>query len=232
MASPARSAGIQSKLGILAPEVVPFWVKTISASLRARDRSGNVPYGRPTWIRQSASFNCSAASVTHSSPKLSQAKTSTGRAPSIDHSTISTAPVSEAGTMAILKSAGTPNTARVRSMASLSLALPGLERCERPSNALSSACRLQPGRFFVGPDENRASAGRIAGVGKRVIQLYSHPYRWASAVGSGWPVAKDRELATGVNWFVARSVTDSCHTMQVACAVSLTEWRGPWCLRD
>ena len=38
-------------------------------------------------------------SVTQPSPKLSQASTSTGRAPSIDHSAISTAPVSEAGTM-------------------------------------------------------------------------------------------------------------------------------------
>jgi len=41
----------------------------------------------------------------------------------------------DAGTMAILKSAGTPKIARVRSIASLSLAFPGLERCERPSNA-------------------------------------------------------------------------------------------------
>jgi len=38
---PARSAGIQSKFGILAPEVVPFCVKTMSAAARARDRSGS-----------------------------------------------------------------------------------------------------------------------------------------------------------------------------------------------
>src|ERR1700726_2106156 len=117
------------------------------------------------------------ASVTHSSPKLSQANTSTGRAPSIDHRAISTAPVSDAGTMAILKSAGTPKIARVRSIASLSLALPGLERCERPSAAPSRALRLHPGRFLVGPDENRASAGRASGGGMLFINLYSHPYR-------------------------------------------------------
>src|SRR5258708_7805384 len=121
-------------------------------------------------MRQPESFNCSMASVTHSSPKLSQANTSTGRAPSIDHSAISTAPVSEAGTIAILKSAGTPSSTRVLSIASLSLALPGLERCERPSNAPSRALRFHPGRFLVGPDENRASAGRTPGGGMCVIE--------------------------------------------------------------
>src|SRR5260370_29275519 len=119
-------------------------------------------------------FNCSAASVTHSSPKLSQANTSTGRAPSIDHRAISTAPVSDAGTIAILKSAGTPKMARVRSIASLSFALPGFERCERPSGASSRASRVHPGRFLVGPDENRASAGRMPGGGIRVIRSEEH----------------------------------------------------------
>ena len=49
--------------------------------------------------RASFSLSCLTTSVTQPSPKLSQASTSTGRAPSIDHSAISTAPVSEAGTM-------------------------------------------------------------------------------------------------------------------------------------
>jgi hypothetical protein len=30
---------------------------------------------------------------------------------------------------------------------------------------------------LVGPDENRASAGRIAGGEMQVIKFYSHPYR-------------------------------------------------------
>ena len=41
------------------------------------------------------------ASVTQPAPKLSQASMSTPRAPSIDHIAISTAPVSEAGTIPI-----------------------------------------------------------------------------------------------------------------------------------
>ncbi len=45
------------------------------------------------------SFSCLTASVTQPSPKLSQASTSTGRAPSSVHMAISTAPVSEPGTM-------------------------------------------------------------------------------------------------------------------------------------
>ena len=120
-------------------------------------------------MRQSASFRCSTVSVAHSSPKLSHANTSTGRAPSMDHIAISMAPVSDAGTMAILKSAGTPSSLRVRSIASLSLALAALDRCDRPTNAPSRARSVQPGRFLVGPDENRASVGRTPGSGTRVI---------------------------------------------------------------
>jgi hypothetical protein len=41
-------------------------------------------------------------SVTQPSPNDSQARTVTGRGPSSDHKAISTAPVSEAGTMPIL----------------------------------------------------------------------------------------------------------------------------------
>ena len=46
-----------------------------------------------------SSFSCLTTSVTQPSPKLSQASRVTGRAPSRVHSAISTAPVSEAGTM-------------------------------------------------------------------------------------------------------------------------------------
>jgi hypothetical protein len=41
----------------------------------------------------------------------------------------------------------------------------------------------------------------------RVIELYSHPYRWASAVGSGWPAAKDMDLHGSVNDFSLQTVT-------------------------
>src|SRR5690606_36877093 len=61
--------------------------------------------------------------------------------------------------------------ARVRSIASLSLALPGLARCERPSCASFNVSVVQPGRFLMGPDENRRSAGRTAGFAVPVINL-------------------------------------------------------------
>jgi hypothetical protein len=51
------------------------------------------------WLRTS-SLSWWAASVYHSPPKVSQWQMSTGREPSIDHITISTAPVSDAGTIA------------------------------------------------------------------------------------------------------------------------------------
>ena len=44
-------------------------------------------------------FSSLSASVTHSAPKASQASTSTERGPSSDHIAISTAPVSDPGTM-------------------------------------------------------------------------------------------------------------------------------------
>jgi hypothetical protein len=50
-------------------------------------------------VRASASLSCFTTSVTQPSPKLSQATMSTPRVPSNDHIAISTAPVSEAGTM-------------------------------------------------------------------------------------------------------------------------------------
>src|SRR6266550_7326908 len=53
--------------------------------------------------------------------------------------------------------------ARVRSIASLSLALPGLERCDRPRQASLRASGVQPGRLAQGPDEKNGRAGRTAG---------------------------------------------------------------------
>jgi hypothetical protein len=50
-------------------------------------------------LRTSSSFSCLTTSVIQPSPKLSQATMSVPRAPSIDHIAISTAPVSDAGTM-------------------------------------------------------------------------------------------------------------------------------------
>src|SRR5215468_3725415 len=88
----------------------------------------------------------------------------TGRAPSIDHSAISTAPVSDAGTMPMRYSAGTSSTSRVRSIARLSFALPIFDRCERPRTASVRAERLQPGRLAQGPEEKCGTAGRTAGI--------------------------------------------------------------------
>src|SRR5579862_8409298 len=57
-----------------------------------------------------------------------------------------------------------PSNAFVRSIASLSLILPGLERCDRPSSAPLKASGVQPGRLAQGPDEKKGRAGRTAGI--------------------------------------------------------------------
>src|SRR6516162_2625392 len=56
-------------------------------------------------------------------------------------------------------------------MARLSLALPILERCERPSEASVRAERLQPGRLAQGPDEKCGTIGRTAGLALVIIYL-------------------------------------------------------------
>src|SRR3954471_6901905 len=62
-----------------------------------------------------------------------------------------------------------PKSFLVRSMASFSLALPGLERWERPTSAPSRASGVQPGRLAQGPDEKKGRAGRTAGRTDSVI---------------------------------------------------------------
>ena len=95
---PWRSALIQSALGTRAPEVVPFQVNTTSEFESTLARSGNWPYGAFITVT-SLSLSSFWTSLTQPSPKDSQASMVTGREPSSDHSAISTAPVSEAGTM-------------------------------------------------------------------------------------------------------------------------------------
>jgi hypothetical protein len=106
-----------------------------------------------------------AASLAHSPPKASQASAVTGRGPSSDHIAISTAPVSDAGTIAMRWSGGTASTSRVRSMASFSRARLAAARCERPTRAPSSTAGDQPGRLAQGPVEKRGLPGRRLGLG-------------------------------------------------------------------
>src|SRR5215213_6757224 len=96
--TPSRSAAIQSAFGTRTPEVVPFQVNTMSDLGSTFERSGRCPYGALT-SDTSFSLSCLATSVTQPSPNDSQAIIVTGLGPSIDHIAISTAPVSEAGTM-------------------------------------------------------------------------------------------------------------------------------------
>src|SRR5437868_13497091 len=98
---PSRSDLIHSALGTRTPEVVPFQVNTMSEAELALLRSGSSPYPACSLVT-SLSFNSLTISLTQPSPKDSQAIVVTGRAPSSDHNAISTAPVSDAGTMPIL----------------------------------------------------------------------------------------------------------------------------------
>ena len=66
---------------------------------------------------------------------------------------------------------GTSSTARVRSIASFSLCLPTLARCERDSTAPFSASSDQPGCLAQGPAEKLGLAGRMAGAAGSVIWL-------------------------------------------------------------
>ena len=116
MTSPARSAAIQSPSATRTPDVVPFHVNTTSRSKSTCARSGRAPYAAVS--ARASSFSCLVASVIQPSPKLSHASRSTGRSPSRFHIAISTAPVSDAGTMPSFQSSGMPSTWRDRSMTS------------------------------------------------------------------------------------------------------------------
>src|SRR3990170_7139174 len=108
---------------------------------------------------------------------------STPRAPNSDQRAISTAPVSEAGTMPMQCSAGTSSTSRVRVTASLRRALPSPERCERPISAVLRRSGVQPGILAHGPDENCGFAGRNAGLA--VVMLFSILADGLTLVGEG-----------------------------------------------
>ena len=108
----------------------------------------------PRWLRTSSA---------QPAPKLSQASTSTPRAPSSDQSAISTAPVSEAGTTASRQSSGMPSSRRLLSTTAASFSLPGAERWERPTSAPASTAGVHPGRLVQGPEEKLGFAGRTVG---------------------------------------------------------------------
>jgi hypothetical protein len=93
---PARSAGIASPFGTRTPEVVPFQVKTTS-------RSKSSAPDRRSRHRAVVTVGVELQLLDHvGDPAGAEAFPGdhlAGRAPSIDHIAISTAPVSEAGTM-------------------------------------------------------------------------------------------------------------------------------------
>src|SRR5580765_2339984 len=72
-------------------------------------------------------------------------------------------------------------------MASLSFALPGPERCERPSSAVSRISVVQPGRLAQGPDEKKGRAGRTTGWTFTVIKTFLP--ECSRRVGAAWPAA-------------------------------------------
>ncbi len=162
MTKPSCWAGITSPAGRRTPEVVPFHASTTSCAQLTSDRSGNWPYSALS-TRVSSSFSWVTISCAHRAEKLSNASTSTGRSPSNDHNAISTAPVSDAGTMPTRQPSGTPRIVRDRTITSFSRARPSGERCERPTSALDSAATLHPGRLAQGPDEKQGLSGRMAG---------------------------------------------------------------------
>src|SRR5271168_4114188 len=100
---------------------------------------------------------------------------STPRAPSIDHNAISTAPVSDAGTIPKRQSTGILRIDLERVIISFSRAFGSAARWLRPRKAPDSASSVKPGRFAHGPDEKLGLAGRMSGVAALAIAVL--PYR-------------------------------------------------------
>ena len=140
-------------------------------------------------------LSCLTASVTQPSPKLSQASIVTGRAPSIVHIAISTAPVSDPGTMPMRCVSGSRRISRIRSIAVLQPRLAELRR-GASGRAISVAS-------FRGPSpaawrRDRKKNGGARAFARRSVVTISHvvsPYREHAPRWDG--VARRRLLETG-----------------------------------
>src|SRR6218665_2459780 len=84
-------------------------------------------------------------------------------------------------------------------------ALPGLERCERPTSALLSASTAQPGRLAQGPDEKLGFAGFTAGAIRGIAAISSDPPR-SMRLALGRDVLRRgiRPMAGGRQWSFLR----------------------------
>src|SRR5882724_9588188 len=116
-----------------------------------------------------------------------------------------------------------PSTARLSSIASASLALPSLARCERPRQARSSAASDQPGRFAQGPEEKWGMRGRRLGRACAVMAPFLP--EWPEPVGRFWPAADTTDRSESVQPDLRTAAT--CHDA----AASLGECSG-WTPRD
>ena len=114
--------------------------------------------------RLSLIFSCLTVSVTQSSPKLSQAKQSTGRGPSNrPHRHLHRAGVGRRHDADAIVGRNAEH-ARVLVDGVLELGFARLwSGASAPAARRSSASGVQPGRLAQGPDEKKGRAGRTAG---------------------------------------------------------------------
>ena len=185
MVMPWRSSAIQSPFGTRTPDVVPFHRNTMSWSGFACLEIGQLAVIALCAMRASLIFSCLTVSVTQSSPKLSQAKTvDRPRPQQRPHRHLDRAGIGRRHDAdAIIRRDARGSRACV-SMASFSLALPGLERCERPRSAPYESFR-RPTRPF----------GARSGRKKRPCRAHGRldyrssiiPSRMKRLVGEAWP---------------------------------------------
>ncbi len=159
MVRPSRSAAIQSALGTrtAGSGAVPG-EDDVRVLVDAR-QIGNLAIAGGE-LHTSFSLSCLTMSVTQPSPKDSQAIAVTGRARA---ATTAPSPRRRCRRPARCRSGSRPeprSTSRVRSMASFSLALPILARCERPSAASLSFWGSRRGAWHRGRRRNAAHGPR------------------------------------------------------------------------
>ena len=119
------------------------------ARVRARiEKSGNLPT-----LPQVVVKIVDMLDDEHTTARQLGAEIAKPRGPSNDQSAISTAPVSEAGVMAIKWLSGIRRISRVPSITASRRALASGARWERPSSAPANTAGDQPGRLAHGPEE-------------------------------------------------------------------------------
>ena len=198
MVMPSRSAAIQSKFGIFAPDVVPFCVKMMSALAPRLGEIRQRAIG-PRHIERRVDLQLLGVGDPFLAEAFPGEHIDRARRPA---STTSPSPPRPYRKPARWRSCSRPGTSQQRARAVDRFLQLGLARlgAVRTAERRAFQRRQTPARTFLGGARGKPGIGRAqCRLRGYAHQLVSHPHRWTSAVGSGWPRPQMPGFATERN---------------------------------